>query len=342
MIDKYFRCSVYQPARETGSSRKESLKCLLGTLILCTPIFVYASPGDLSLSEPAFDSQIVLKTSAKFAGAVSSLTFRGKEYIDSRGPGALLQSASSFDALGECYNPTEAGSWMGDKNPNSSILKFAEVTGNQIRTVTDMGFWRNPENSYPRGCGLRPEFKQVTNTTLTSGHLLYKRLTVGLPNFPNVIEYRATYHVPAPANFMVGAIYNSTHFTTAVFEASTGYLPKEFSNAVYYDPIHGREIDAGNRQGEQSLPVILFTSDKRNAMGVYSPQLPQKGLDLGYGRFSFPDINKWNCVFREKNVNPGAYEYQCLIVLGTLDEVEDTMRRLEKTYGHSRSPIPLK
>lgn len=68
------------------------------------------------------------------------------------------------------------------------------------------------------------------------------------------------------------------------------------------------------------MPVILFTPDKRYAIGVYSPQLPQKGLKVGYGRFTFPDVNKWNCVFREKNITPGPYEYQCLIVLGTLDE----------------------
>jgi hypothetical protein len=68
-------------------------------------------------------------------------------------------------------------------------------------------------------------------------------------------------------------------------------------------------------------------------MGVYSPELPQKGLKVGYGRFSFPNVNKWNCVFRKSNVKPGPYEYRCLIVLGTLKEVEDTMGRLDRTFG---------
>lgn len=340
-MSKQFLYSVSR-SWEVGSSRRGQFRCFVGTLFVFAPTFVCASLGDFSLSEPAFDSQIVLKTSARFAGAISSVIFRGKEYIDNRGPGALLQSASSFDSLGECYNPTEAGSWMGDPTPNTSVLKAAEVTGNQLRTVTDMGFWRNPGNTYPRGCGLRPEYKQVVNTAHTSGHLLYKWLTVGLPDFPNVIEYRVAYHVPAPATFLAGAIHDSTHFETAVFEASTGYLLKEFSSAVYYDPINGTEIDAGNRRGEQSLPVILFTPDKHNAMGVYSPQLPQRGLRFGYGRFASPDINKWNCVFREKNVTPGVYEYQCLIIIGTLDEVEATMRRLGKAYTHSSSPVPLR
>jgi hypothetical protein len=299
---------------------------------LVAPLVVFAALGDFAVSVPALDSRMVVKTSAKFSGAVSSIVFRGKEYIDSRGPGALFQSASSFDALGECYNPTEAGSWMGDKVWSTSIIKSAEVSGNQIRTVTDMGFWRNAGSLYPKGCGLRPEFKQVVNTTNTSGHLLHKQLTVGLQGFPNVIKHEVTYEVPAPANLLRGALKNPEYFSYAVFEASTAYLPKDFSSAVYYDPIHRTEIDTGNRQGEQPLPVILFTPDKLNAMGVYSPQLPQKGLELGYGRFSFPDINKWNCVFREKNVLPGTYRYECFIVLGTLKEVEDTISRLETAY----------
>jgi hypothetical protein len=123
------------------------------------------------------------------------------------------------------------------------------------------------------------------------------------------------------------------HFSSATFEASTGYVPKEFSGAIYYDPKQNKEIDPGDHQGEQSLPVILFTEDKHYAMGVYSPELPQKGWKVGYGRFTFPSVNKWNCVFRESNVKPGPYQYRCLIVLGTLDEVENTVQRLDNVYG---------
>ncbi|ODT85456.1 MAG: hypothetical protein ABS69_00785 [Nitrosomonadales bacterium SCN 54-20] len=184
-----------------------------------------------------------------------------------------------------------------------------------------MAFFLGPGQAYPKGCGSKKYLKQAVNTVETSTHILDKRLTVGLPDFPNVIEHDVIYHVP-------------DHFTSATFEASTGYVPKEFSESAYYDPKQDREIDPGSPQGEQSLPVILFTMDKRYAMGVYSPELPQKGLKLGYGHFSFPNVNKWNCVFRKGNVNPGPYEYRCMIILGTLDEVKDTMQRLDKTYGN--------
>ena len=266
-------------------------------LLFSLPSLLLASEGDLSLSVPVFESTIILQTRAMFAGAVSSLIFRGKEHLDSRDHGRLLQSASSFDGYGECFNPTEGGASHESPNENVSVLKSARVDG----------------------CGRRKSLTKAVNTVPTSGHLLDKRLTVGLPGFPNVIDHQVTFHVP-------------TNFSEGTFEASTGYVPKEFSRALYYDPEHGAEIDPGNRQGEQAFPVILATTDSLYAIGVYSPQLPLNGL--GYGRFSFPDVNKWNCVFRENNITPRPYNFQCLIILGTLHEVENTLRMLDKTYRH--------
>lgn len=288
-------------------------------LVLSLPSFVLANEGDLILSAPVFDSNVTIQTRSFFAGAISSLTFRGKEYIDSRDHGRLLQSASSFDGYGECYNPTEGGASNKGKNQNVSVLKSARVEGNQLWTIADMGFWLNPGQAYPDGCGSRKSLKQTVNTVLTSGHLLEKKVTIGLPNFPNVIEHQVTFYVP-------------TKFSTGTFEASTAYVPKEFSRALYYDPKREIELDPGDRQGEQSFPVILATPDNVNAIAVYSPNLPQNGV--GYGRFTFPDVNKWNCVFREKDITPKPYTYQCLIVIGTLSEVEDTLGKLDKVYGY--------
>jgi hypothetical protein len=290
----------------------------LSVFLGSTPTTVIAIEGNLSITEPSLNSKITIATRSEFAGTISSLIFRGKEHLDTRDHGRLLQSASSFDGYGECFNPTEGGSSHRSKNQDTSVLKAARVEGNQLWTITDMGFWLNPGQAYPAGCGSRKSLKRAVNTVETSGHLLEKRVTVGLPGFPNVIEHLVTFYVP-------------TNFSGGVFEASTGYVPKEFSHALFYDPKEGIEISPGERQGEQEFPVILSTPDSLFAMGVYSPQLPQKGL--GYGRFSFPDVNKWNCVFRENNVSAKGYTYKCLIVLGTVKEVEETLRKLDKTFG---------
>jgi hypothetical protein len=292
----------------------------LAALLLLLATSAMAANGDLEVAAPAKDSEIKVRTCSKFAGAVCSIVFRGKEHIDVKDMGRLLQSASSFDRYGECYNPTEGGSER-DRFRSSSSLKAARAEGNRISTTTQMAYWLSPGADYPRGCGTRKDVKQAINKDALSMHRLDKQITVGLPGFPNVIEHRVTYHVPKG-------------FSSGTFEASTGYMPKEFSLALYFDPETRSEKEAGKRQGEQSLPVILATPDRRYAMGVYSPQLPQGRY--GYGRFFYPDVVKWNCVFREENIKPGPHSYRCLIAVGTVDEVRDTIYRLHASKGAAR------
>lgn len=274
----------------------------------------WGATGDMSIRAAVLGSELVLQTCARFAGAVCSIRYRGKEHIDTRDHGRLLQSASSFDRYGECYNPTEGGA-VHDAGRSTSVLRAVGAEASQIWTLTDMAFWLPPSQGYPQGCGDRKNVTRAVNTGRVSGHLLEKQVSVGLPGFPNVIEHRVTYHVPA-------------HYSHAVFEASTGYMPKEFSLALFFDPATGMERDPGDRQGEQALPVILATPDRRYAMAVYSPDLPRNGL--GYGRFTFRDVVKWNCVFRENDVKPGAYTYRCLAVMGNVAEVQNTLRRLSQ------------
>jgi hypothetical protein len=283
-----------------------------GIALMAVVCGAQGATGDLEVSAPVKGSEIRLRTCAKYAGAVCSIVFRGKEHIDTRDHGRLLQSASSFDRYGECYNPTEGGTER-DRFSSTSVLKAARAEKNRIWTQTNMAHWLRPNKEYPQGCGTRKNVTQAVNKDPVSGHMLEKRITVGLPGFPNVIEHRVIYHVPA-------------RYSSGTFEASTGYMPREFSLALYYDPVTRTETSAGSRRGEQAHPVILATSDRRYAMGVYSPDLPQG--KRGYGRFYFPDVVKWNCVFREKDVEPGRYPYRCLVVLGTVAEVQETMRRL--------------
>ena len=132
-----------------------------------------ARSGDMVVRTPALDSEIVLRTCSEFAGAVCSISFRGKEHIDRKDHGRLLQSASSFDRYGECYNPTEGGA-ARDAGSSTSELRAARVEGNGIRTLVDMAFWLRPGDRYPRGCGARKDVTRTVNTASLSGHLLEK------------------------------------------------------------------------------------------------------------------------------------------------------------------------
>ena len=167
--------------------------------------------GNGSIRGPFKASEIVITTTARLAGAIHSLTWNGKEFINSTDHGRQLQSASNFDVgstfTGETFNPTEAGSrhdGAGEKS-TSRLLHYIAQT-NQLQTTNQMAFWLRPGEL----SGGHP----AKNTTKLSNHLLTKRVTIGYLDLLNVIQYDVTFGVP------VGESHKY-----AQFEAVTGYMP---------------------------------------------------------------------------------------------------------------------
>jgi hypothetical protein len=292
--------------------------CLL--LVIIQPISARAANGDFKIEEPALGSTIQLETSARFAGAVSSLTFRGKQFVDTRDHGRELQSASSFDDFGECFNPTEAGSVADrDKPTTTSKLLAAKVGPNWVATHTDMAFWLPPGYDYKHQCGHSPTATRAVNNTLTGGHILDKRIELGEGGEANVISDRVTYTVP------------EAH-SSGTFEAATIYTPMDFSKRYVLNLGTG-DVEITTVVAEQASPVILATADGKYAVGLFSPFLPQAGH--GYGTTSFPNTNKINCVFREKSIAAGQkFSYLCEFVVGTLEEVKATIIKLHSGTAH--------
>ena len=260
--------------------------------------------------------QLTLSSSARFAGAISSLTWNGKEFINTDDHGRELQSASSFDGLGECFNPTEAGSMADDTGATSTskLLEF-KTMGNQLRSSTQMAFWTSANEAYPIGCGVDTSIKVAQNTTNLSNHILTKQVTIGFAGIANVIEFLVTFHVPE-------------HHSSAVFESLTGYLTRDFSTFWTFDPSTRtlRRLSAG--PGEQGTPIIFSTASQQYAMGIYSPDLPQSTFPTaGYGRFNFFSQNtmKWNAVFRTGDTPAGDYHFRLYVVVGSLQDVKEGM-----------------
>src|SRR4051794_2329181 len=107
-----------------------------------------APSGNASIRGKAGSSEIVITTTDRLAGAIHSLTWGGKEFVDSHDHGRQLQSAVNFDcaAAGEFwaerYNPTEAGSradGTGEKS-SSKVLRI-RAEGAELKTTTQMAFW---------------------------------------------------------------------------------------------------------------------------------------------------------------------------------------------------------
>ena len=82
------------------------------------------SNGNTVIRRSAGESEIVITTRPRVAGAIHSLTWNGKEFIDSFDHGRQLQSAANFDCGGrftpETFNPTEAGSRRNGAGATSS------------------------------------------------------------------------------------------------------------------------------------------------------------------------------------------------------------------------------
>jgi hypothetical protein len=276
--------------------------------------------GDSTVRSKAGPSDIVITTTSRVAGAIHSITWNGKEFIDSTDHGRQLQSAAGFDVDKdhgpETLNPTEAGSrddGAGEKS--SSKLLHLRADGPLLETTTQMAFWLAP--------GEKSEGQLARNDKVLSDCILTKRVHIGHRALPHAIEYEATFTLPAPERHVA-----------AQFEALTGYMPADFSKFWRYNLDKGDLEPLDDGPGEQARPVVFSTADGAYAMGVYSPDQPSRGWEtVGYGRFRFKEekVNKWNCAFRvanSKGLPPGDYRFRMFVAVGTLDDVKTTLKAL--------------
>lgn len=276
--------------------------------------------GDAVIRARAGDSEIVITTTSRLAGAIHSLTWGGREFIDSVDHGRQLQSASNLDAGGrlipETFNPTEAGSRKdGAGTTSSSKLLHLIVHRHRLQTSSQMAFWLPP--------GETSSGHPAKNETVLSNHTLTKRVTIGYRDLPHVIQYDVTFGLPVDERHHL-----------AQFEVVTGYMPTEFDTFLKFNPQTGQLEELSDGPGEQPFPVVLSTADGKFAMGCYSPDRFGEGWSgPGYGRFRFvPEkVVKWNCVFRYQSssgVQPGDYSFRSFVIVGDQAIVRQSLARL--------------
>lgn len=295
---------------------KSSAVIVVVCLGVCGPVLA-ENPrvnGNATIRGQYAGSEIVITTTDRLAGAIHSLTWNGKEFIDSADHGRQLQSACSFDAgvkkpfWAERYNPTEAGSRLdGAGRISTSRLLELKADKSELQTRTRMAFWLAP--------GEKSDGKPALNTKTLSDHIVAKHVKIGTTAAANVIDYSVTYTVP----------HGEAH-TFAQFEALTGYMPPEFGK--FWKLVAPGKLEAlTDGPGEQEHPVVFSNEKGTHAMGIFSPQTTPRP---GYGRFRFKSekVVKWNCVFRVRNENgiePGEYAFRMSVVVGTREDVSKTL-----------------
>lgn len=290
--------------------------------VLCFPSAAKAEgvDGQSVIRAKAGPSEIVITTTNRLAGAIHSLTWNGREFIDSADHGRQLQSASNLDCgtpiTSETFNPTEAGSVRdGAGEKSSSRLLYLRTEPASLQTVTQMAFWLAP--------GGKSGSQLAKNKTVLSDHLITKRVKIGYGGLPNVIAYDAIFTVP------VGERHNH-----AVFEALTGYMPPAFSRFLQFNPTTGELEPLSDGPGEIARPIVFSVPEETHAMGIYAPPQPaMKTTGPTYGRFRFvaEKVVKWNCVFRvtdPQGIAPGGYPFRMFVVVGDLATVRESMKAL--------------
>lgn len=317
-----------RPSNRISALRSVIVAFAVGTFVTCAGSFACgesAPVGTTVIRAAAGDSEIVITTTSRLAGAIHSLKWNEQEFIDSADHGRQLQSASNFDFgspfTPETFNPTEAGSMNDGAGPvSTSRLLHLVKTSNSLQTTTQMAFWLAP--------GQTSSGEFAKNKTLLSDHLLTKRVTIGYRNLPHVIQYQVTFSVP------VGEQHKY-----AQFEAVTGYMPPDFESFWRYNPQAGELEVLTDGPGEQNWPVVLATRSGSHAMGIYSPDQPSAGFEnAGYGRFRFPEakVVKWNSVFRiqnsEQGIQPGDYSFRNFVIVGDMKMVTHALRELHQEF----------
>jgi hypothetical protein len=280
--------------------------------------------GDAVIQAPAGGSEIVLKTTSRTAGAIASLQWGDKEFLDNADHGRELQTAWNGNAgvepiADETFNPTEAGSLDDDRGATSSSrLLEIHARGNQLETFSQPAFWLNP--------GQTSGGKPARNKTILSNDRLRKRVVIGCKNLPHAIDCQLTVSLAV-----------EDRNTRCVIEALTGYMPPEFDQFQVFEPKTGKLAPVDDGPGEQPLPLVFSTADGKYAVGVYSreSEAPRDSSGPTYGRWNMKKdfrVVKWNCVFRLLNPDglSGDYSYHVFVAVGSLEDVRMTLVALQK------------
>jgi hypothetical protein len=266
------------------------------------------------------DDTLTMRSEAKFAGAISSLTFRGREYVNSDDHGRLMQGAIAFNQRFECLNPTQAGGSrdrnnLGQRSSSKRLMSYVTLE-NDVFITTRMAYWLRPGMTCQiPGFGRAP----VENRQRLSGDTYQIVHRFGLNGHPNLASMNITYVIEKA-------------YDKAVVEALTIYTPLQFDTFHAINPTTlDMTEEATQVPGETTSPVILSTRDGTHAIAFISLQ---KGAT--YARFRFPDTNKISLVYRDEDGITGTNTYRAAWAIGTREEVATRLREIlvnQKEYG---------
>lgn len=267
---------------------------------------------------------IRLSASTRMAGAIDSLMWNNREFINSYDHGRQLQAAVIIDNYGECYNPTQAGSSNdGLASTSTSVLEGMFTEPAHLASQSLPAYWLAAGQAHPIPSG---NCVRAINTTNVSDYRMNTDVRVGFGGVHHAIQFITSVQVPRYASAFQ-------------LEGPTGYLSGEFSSFYAMDFTTGGLIPQSPANTEQNEPVILSLPNGSAAMGVWSPDLPDVNTASRYARFSFVDpsnpvnsTTKWSAVFRRYSLPAGSYQFRSFIFVGTLENVRIAMLQVRNLF----------
>jgi alpha-tubulin suppressor-like RCC1 family protein len=325
--------------------RAAAITLTIGALLCGAAITRAQVNGNATINAPApvFGQPLSVSTSSQFAGAVSSIKWGNKEYINNWDHGRQLQLDSQFFNRFICYNPYEAGGFDDGRSATSSSRLLAlTASGNVLESTTQMAwYYRFRESLLPQDyCGDPKDWLPCPPYTgPLSDYRVHKTVTIGFAGIPNVIEYRLELFIPEQ-------IQKGLNSVVAV-------LPYEFSSVRSYDVVSKDYRNIRALAGEDDRIKVVSTADGNYAMGYYAPELLQPYGNPGTVNWWFvvppdpfyPDPHNPNlpdpdfaCVHvgsfnRYDSFNgPGTTNDRSYLVIGSLDQVKSTLSNLHYQF----------
>jgi alpha-tubulin suppressor-like RCC1 family protein len=302
--------------------------------------------GNATITGNAFGQPLTLSTSSQFGGAVSSIKWGDKEFINNWDHGRQLSPNYQFFNRYICYNPYETGS-LEDGNSPTTTSKLLSLTAsaNTLESETQMAWYYRNFVSNPTvndACGDPSQWFPVTPyQTPLSNYRVHKKVTIGFVGFPNVIEYLTDVFIPE-------VVQKGINNPTAV-------LNYEFSTVGSWDVVSKTYRKLRASSGEDDCIKIASTTNGSHAMGWYSPELLQPYDSPGSVNWWFvvppnpfypdpanpsqPDPNFASVHIGSINHydsfnGPGVYpQDRVYLVIGNLDQVKTTLSDLHLQFG---------
>lgn len=302
--------------------------------------------GNATISGSAFGQPLTVSTSNQYAGAVFSLRWGNKEFINNWDHGRQLGPNAGFFNRAECYNPYETGSKEDGNGPTSSSRLLAlQASGNRLESTTQMAWYlstRETRPGYGDVCGDPKDWLPVPPYTgPLSDYRVHKTVTIGFAGIPNVIEYLSELYIPEQ-------VRKGSHQIIAV-------TPYDFRAIWSYDVVSKDYRPVRGKGGEDDIIKVAATPDGNYALGFYSPEIHQPYGD-GKGTANWWFVVPPDPFYRDPNnpsqpdpdfacvhigslnryesfSGPGYTNDRAYLVIGNLGQVKETLANLHVQFA---------